>query len=321
MSPVRVVFLGTAELACASLEALRRQAGVSIVGVVTQPDRPKGRDLRLQPSPVKQTAQRLGLSVLQPEKAREPGFVESIRLLRPDLMVVAAYGQILPQALLDVPRFGSLNVHTSLLPQYRGAAPIQWALLEGDAETGVTIMQVNAGLDTGPIVSQARTPILDTDDAVSLHDRLATLGGDLLCRTLSGYLNGSLAPQPQPEQGATYARKITKEDGWIDWSKPARRVWNQVRGLTPWPTAWTRVMHGQQLRMLKVWRAEIAAPAGHQGFPGTVLNHDSGVVVACGEGSVRLLELQREGGRRQETRSFLPGHPLPVGLVLQSGSS
>lgn len=314
---IKAVFFGTAELACASLRALTRDARVELVAVVTQPDKPKGRELRLQPPPVKQAALGLGLPVLQPIRARDPGFLETLRQFAPDLILVAAYGQILPRALLDIPRHGCLNVHTSLLPKYRGAAPIQRAMLEGDTITGVTIMKIDAGLDTGPILSQERVPILPSDDAATLHDRLAALGAELLCRTLPGHLAGTVQPWPQPPAGATYAPKITRKDGWVDWTRPAPALWNQVRALTPWPVAWTSIADAPQLRLLKIWRAELAGalPLSPR-QPGEVLGSDAGLLVGCGSGSLRLLELQREGGRRLDARSFLLGHPLPAGTLL-----
>src|SRR5437899_2202375 len=218
MAKLRIVFMGTAELACSILRALHSQQDFEIVGVVTQPDRPQGRKLEVQPSPVKQVALSAGLPVLQPDRARDPDFLERLKELAPDLVVVVAYGQILAQALLDLPRFGCLNVHTSLLPKYRGAAPIQWALLNGDGETGVTIMKMDACLDTGPILTQKRTAIRPEDDAQGLHDRLAGLGAELIVPTIRDFIAGKIEPRPQPVEGASYARKIKKEDGRIDWT-------------------------------------------------------------------------------------------------------
>jgi len=255
MPDLRIVFMGTAELACASLEALCRATGIDVVAVVTQPDKPKGRELKMQPTPVKAIAMKRDLPVHQPLKARAPEFVDQLRKLAPNLIVVAAYGQILPQVILDIPKFGCLNVHTSLLPKYRGAAPIQWALLSGDSETGVTIMKMDAGLDTGDILAEARTPIADTDNAQTLHDRLAKLGADLLVRTIPDYVAERIVARPQPPEGASYARKITKEDGRIDWSKPAREIWNQVRAFTPWPGAFTHLPAESPTKLLKIWDA------------------------------------------------------------------
>ncbi len=312
MSSLRIVFMGTAALAATVLEHLLAAREVTVLAVVSQPDKPKGRDLKLQPTPVKEVALRHGLPVLQPLKARDPQFIEAIRALNPDLVVVAAYGQILPQALLDVPRHGCLNVHTSILPRHRGAAPIQWAILDGDAGTGVTIMKMDAGLDTGAVVSEARTRIEDEDNAQTLHDRLARLGGELLVRTIPGYVTGQVVPVPQPSEGATYARKITKEDSALDWKLPARVLWNRVRGLTPWPGTAATLQRAAGPLPLKVWRAELLP--GPCGEPGVVLAADrDGILIACGEGALRVLELQREGGKRLPVQSFLAGFPVQPG--------
>ncbi len=311
--PLRsLIFMGTPPLAATVLEALIAEPAWNISAVVTQPDQPKGRDLKLQPSAVKELALRKNLPVLQPQRAREESFIEQVRALAPDLIVVAAYGQILPQALLDVPRHGCLNVHTSLLPKYRGAAPIQWAILNGDAETGVTIMKMDAGLDTGAIVSEARTAITAEDNSQTLHDRLAQHGGALLVRTIPDYVAGKIIPQPQPAEGSSYARKIKKEDGRLDWSQPARVLWNRVRGLTPWPGTFSFLQTDGLPLLLKIWRAEMVADA--QGTPGEILSANrDGLTVACGEGALRLLELQREGGKRLGAAPFLAGHPLRAG--------
>jgi len=308
-----LIFMGTPPLAATVLEALLAEPAWNISAVVTQPDQPKGRDLKLQPSAVKELALRKNLPVLQPQRAREESFIEQVRALAPDLIVVAAYGQILPQALLDVPRHGCLNVHTSLLPKYRGAAPIQWAILNGDAETGVTIMKMDAGLDTGAIVTEARTAIAAEDNAQTLHDRLGQLGGALLVRTIPDFVTGKIIPQPQPAEGSSYARKIKKEDGRLDWSQPARVLWNRVRGLTPWPGTFSFLQTDGLPLLLKIWRAEMVADA--QGTPGEILSANrDGLTVACGEGALRLLELQREGGKRLGAAQFLAGHPLRAGV-------
>lgn len=305
--------MGTPELACASLAALLDAAGFEILAVVTQPDRPKGRELRLTASPVKQLALRHNLPVLQPEKARQDDFIASLRQLAPDLIAVAAFGQILPPAILELPRFGCLNVHTSLLPKYRGAAPIQWAILSGERETGVTIMKMDAGLDTGGILSQERTAILDQDDGQTLHDRLAQLGARLFVQTVPDYISGKTRPAPQPTEGATYARKIVKEDGRLDWNRTAGELWNQVRALVPWPGAFTR-LPGQNAGLLKIWRAE---PCTGRGEPAEIMAADAaGVVVACGEQALRILLLQREGARRLTPQQFLAGCPLRPGQRL-----
>ncbi|HZR16802.1 MAG TPA: methionyl-tRNA formyltransferase [Verrucomicrobiae bacterium] len=305
--------MGTPQLACDSLQALADAPAVEVVGVVTQPDRPKGRELKLTPSPVKQLALERQLPVLQPEKARDPQFLDALRELRPDLICVAAFGQILPPSVLELPRFGCLNVHTSLLPKYRGAAPIQWAILNGDTETGVTIMKMDPGLDTGPILAQESTPILEQDNSQSLHDRLAALGAQLLIRTIPPYLEGQLAPSPQPAAGASYARKIVRPDGLMDWRRSARELWNQIRGLVPWPGAFT-YLPAPMGGLLKIWAADMVQSAGP---PGAILRSDgSGLVVGCGQGALRLLLLQREGGRRLTPQQFLAGCPLRAGQRL-----
>jgi methionyl-tRNA formyltransferase len=318
---MRIIFMGTAELSCASLEKL---AGTfSVVAVVTQPDKPKGREMKLQFSPVKILAGKLQLPVLQPAKARDEQFISGLRGLKPDLIVVVAYGQILPQAILDLPKFGCLNVHTSLLPKYRGASPIQSAILNGDAETGATIMKMDAGLDTGEIISQLRTPISPEDNSQTLHDKLAQLGAELLAETIPDYVAGTILPQPQPAEGASYAAKIKKEDGEIDWSEPAEKILNRLRAFTPWPGAFTflrnaehrsagRAMLGaSKPQMLKIWKAEVVEKSGPAG---EILFADkNGIVVACGKNALRILELQREGGRRLSASEFLAGNPLKQG--------
>jgi methionyl-tRNA formyltransferase len=310
--PLRLVFMGTAELASASLRALVASSRFQIAAVVSQPDRPKGRDLKPQPPPVKQAALELGLSVLQPERARHPDFIEQLRRLAPDLIVVAAYGQILPQSILDLPRHGCLNVHTSLLPRHRGAAPIQWAILEGDAETGITLMQMDAGLDTGPMVTTRTTRIEPTDNAQTLHDRLAAMGAALLIETIPDYVAGRITPRPQPAPGATYARKITREDGQLDWSQPARALWNRVRGLTPWPGTFSWLAREASSQLLKIWEAEPVP--GRIGPAGTVLEAGKrGIVVACGADALNLLTVQREGGKRLSAADYLAGHPIEPG--------
>jgi methionyl-tRNA formyltransferase len=315
MPPLAVIFMGTADLACASLKALCREPSLRVIAVVSQPDKPKGRDLKLQPPPVKQVAAAGGIPVLQPLRARDAGFIEQLRGLQPDVIVVAAYGQILPQEILDLPRFGCVNVHTSLLPKYRGAAPIQWAILNDEPVTGVSIMKMDAGMDTGPSLAQVTTPISPDDNAQTLHDRLADLGGELLVKTIPDYVAGSITPRPQPAEGATYARKITKEDGRIDWTQPARAIWNRIRGLTPWPGAFTNLAIQGRPALLKIWSAQVVPE--ESGEHGTVLRADrQGIVVACGAQALRVSELQREGGRRLAAHEFLAGCDLPPGSRL-----
>jgi methionyl-tRNA formyltransferase len=234
------------------------------------------------------------------------------------LLVVVAYGQILPQTILDLPPHGCLNVHTSLLPKYRGAAPIQWAIANGDAETGVTIMKMDAGLDTGPVLSTCRTPILPADDSQILHDRLAQLGAELLAETIPDFVAGKIQPQPQPAEGSTYAAKIKKEDGQIDWNLPAEKIWNRLRAFTPWPGAFTFLRNAEPCsaspakpQLLKIWKAEVLAKSGGAGEVLSV--EKSGLVIGCGQGALRILELQREGGKRLAAEQFLAGFSLKCG--------
>jgi methionyl-tRNA formyltransferase len=311
MAPLRIIFMGTAELSCASLEKLFSNPAFQIAAVVTQPDKPKGRELKLTSSPVKGLAEKLQLPILQPPRARDEKFVVELRELKPDLMVVVAYGQILPPAILDLPPYGCLNVHTSILPKYRGAAPIQWAIANGDPETGVTIMKMDAGLDTGPVLSTRRTPIMPADDSQTLHDRLARLGAELLSETIPAYVAGKITPQPQAAEGSTYAAKIRKEDGRIDWNQPAAQIWNRLRAFTPWPGAFIFLPAVPKPQLLKVWKGEVDRRSAKAG---EILSADkTGIVVGCGRDALRILELQREGGRRLTAEQFLSGFPLKPG--------
>jgi len=306
--------MGTAELSCASLEKLAGDPRFRIAAVVTQPDKPRGRDLNLQPPPVKIMAHKLGLPVLQPAKARDQVFISELRSVEPDLIVVAAYGHILPQAILDLPRFGCVNVHTSLLPRYRGAAPIQWAIADGETHTGVTIMKMDAGMDTGAILAQRPTPILPEDDSASLHNRLAQLGAELLLETVPDYLNGKIQPKPQPE-GASYAPKIKKEDGHINWNLAARTILNRMRAFRPWPGAFAFLERDSKSLLLKIWQADVVDT---KGAAGRILSFDNnGIVIGCGDQALRVMELQMEGGRRMRAHEFLTGHSLKIGDSLK----
>lgn len=306
--------MGTPELAAASLRTLLACAEFQVIAAVTQPDQPKGRGLKLQASPVKELALKNGLPVLQPRRAREEGFIRELSALNPELIAVAAYGQILPQPILDLPRFGCLNVHTSLLPKYRGAAPIQHAILNGDDETGVTIMKMDAGLDTGGILTQDATAINTADTAQTLHDRLAAIGAELLVRTIPDFVSGRIQPRPQPAEGVTHAPKIKKHDGEIDWKLPARQVHNRVRAMVPWPGAFTHLPGQPAPHLLKIWETQVTESPGE---PGEVLQADkSGILVGCGAGALRILVLQKEGGRRMSAAEFLAGHPLRPGQRL-----
>ena len=298
---MRIVFMGTAELACPCLEAVAKLPQHEVAAVVTQPDRPKGRDLRPASSPVKVVAQRLDLPIHQPEKIREPAAVDSLRAANPDLIIIVAYGQILPKAVLEIPPLGCVNVHASLLPRWRGAAPIQYAILHGDRVTGVTTMYINERMDAGDIILQRAEPIGPDDTSATLHDRLAGLGAGLLVETIELIAHGSAPRRPQDETAATYAKKLTKEDGRVDWTKSATEIERQIRAFDPWPGAYTSL--GET--MIKLWKAEVVETG--DGAPGTVL---AAGIVGTGTGGLRLLEVQPAGGKRMDFDAFLRGHKV-----------
>jgi methionyl-tRNA formyltransferase len=296
---LKVAFAGTPEFAVPALRALVGSAHV-VVGVLTQPDRPRGRGRHVAPSPVKEIAIAHGLPLSQPASLKAAADRQDLLSWAPDVLVVVAYGLLLPDAVLGMPRLGCVNIHPSVLPRWRGAAPIQRALLAGDVETGVTIMQMDAGLDTGPMLLMRRTPIAAAETAGALHDRLAQLGGALLLEALDGLAQGTLAPQPQPAEGVCYAAKIDKSEGRIDWSCPAQAIDRQVRAFNPWPVAETRLPAaeaGQEGEPLRVHAARVAADGG-SGTPGTVVEvAAAAVIVQCGSGRLALLSVQRSGRR------------------------
>jgi len=297
---MRIVFAGTPAFAVPSLRAAH--ARNEVVAVYTQPDRPAGRGRGLTPSPVKLEAIQRGIPVLQPESLRKKSSQEALRELAPDLMIVVAYGLILPQAVLDIPRFGCWNVHASLLPRWRGAAPIQRAIEAGDAETGVCLMQMEAGLDTGPVLLSQRTPIGDQETGGQLHDRLSELGARVLADGL-GLLRAGMRPmaQPQPEAGATYAHKLEKHEARLDWSQPADALARKVRAFEPWPVAEATVA-GERLRI----HGAVALDLAHRAEPGTLLTAGrQGLDIACGEGALRLRVVQREGGKAITAADYL----------------
>jgi len=304
---MRLIFAGTPAFAAAALDALA-DAGHDIALVLTQPDRPAGRGMRLTPSAVKQAALARGLTVYQPVSLKTPEAQAALRAVDADVMVVAAYGLILPQAVLDIPRRGCLNIHASLLPRWRGAAPIQRAILAGDAETGITIMQMDAGLDTGAMLLKTAVPVGPEDTAGSLHDTLARVGATSIVEALERL--DELTPQVQDAALATYAAKLTKEEARLDWIRPATELARAVRGYNPAPGAHT-LLDGQ---LVKIWRASAQAPGVSNAMPGRVLTADeSGIVVACGEGSLRVSELQMAGGKRMAAGVFVAGHALQPG--------
>jgi methionyl-tRNA formyltransferase len=306
---VKLVFAGTPDFAAAALSALI-EARHDVALVLTQPDRPAGRGLRPAESAVKRLAADAGLPVRQPATLRDPATQAELSALRPDALVVAAYGLIVPAAVLAIPSLGAINIHASLLPRWRGAAPIQRALLAGDASTGITIMQMDAGLDTGPMLLQRPIAIAADETAGSLHDRLAELGAQCIVEALPQIAAGTLTPVPQDEDRACYAAKIEKREARLDWRRPAAELERQVRAFNPFPgaTAWFRGS------ALKIWRAAVAEGAGD---PGEVLAAGSdGIRVACGAGALRLQALQRPGGRALDAAAFLQGFPLSAGEQL-----
>lgn len=314
MAGLRIVFMGTPDFACPTLQKLIDR-GETLLAVVTQPDRPKGRGQKLEPPPVKTIAEKHGIPVIQPLKVRAPEVIDTIREMNPDLIVVVAFGQILPQSLLDIPRFGCINIHASLLPRYRGAAPLNWCIINGETETGITTMQMDAGLDTGDMLLKKAIPIDPEETAQSLHDRLSLLGAETIDETLDLLIAGKLVPVKQDDSLTCYAPMMKKETGRIDWAMTARQIKNLVRGVTPWPGAFT-TLDGNVLKIFKVRIAE----AG--GTPGEVINAGKdGVSVACGEGSIIIEELQLEGRKRLAAGDFLAGYKVPAGTHLGHDTS
>ncbi len=303
-----LVFLGTPEFAVPSLERLVA-AGHRVRAVYTQPDRPRGRGRELAAPPVKRAALALGLPVRQPERIRRPEVVAELAALAPEAMAVVGYGQIIPQSIIDIPPLGIINVHASLLPRYRGAAPVQWAIVRGENVTGVTTMRIDAGLDTGDLLLQRETPIAPDEDAMALSARLAQIGAELLVETLEGLRAGTVTPVQQDHAQASLAPILKKEDGLIDWTRPANEIANRVRGLVPWPGAYTW-FRGQRLH---VWRARPAAgiPAVP---PGSLVGDGGRLGATCGEGTfLEMLEVQLEGRRRMSGEAFLNGHRVEQG--------
>lgn len=299
---MRIVFMGTPDFAVPSLEEIHR-AGHELCGVYCQSDKPKGRGHKLQAPAVKLAAQSLGLPIYQPAKLRDEAVLEEIRRLAPDCIVVVAYGKLLPKAVLDIPKYGCINVHGSLLPRYRGAAPIQWAVINGDARTGITTMYMAEGLDTGDIILQAETEIAPQETAGELFDRLKALGAELLLRTLELIGEGKAPRTPQDDALACLAPMLKKQEGEINWELPAVRIHNLIRGMNPWPGAYTHYSG----KKLKIHKAEITERSG---TPGALRSDDGKLLVFCGEQALNLLEIQAENGKRMDGRSFLLGHPL-----------
>lgn len=303
MNSLRIAFAGTGEFAVPVLASLARAWRPLVV--ITQPDRPAGRGLATKPPPVKQAAQELGLPVYQPASINSQEALERLRDLKLDLLAVAAYGQILKKDVLGSPRLGCINVHASLLPQYRGAAPVAWAIASGEEVTGVTVFLMDEGMDTGPILLQRQVQIDPEETRGELEARLAVVGGELLVEAIRGYVAGDIQPKPQPAEG-TLAPRLKKQDGEIDWSWPARRVHDWVRAMNPWPAAFTHFRG----RLLKIHRTRMGPE--REGLPGALRPEGKRLFVVCGEGTVELLEVQPEGKRRMSTQDFLNGYrPRP----------
>lgn len=307
---MNIVFMGTPEFAVPCLKALIGTKH-TVSGVFTQPDKPKGRGYTLTPPPVKAAALEAEIPVYQPVKMRDGEALGILRTLAPDLIVVTAYGKILPKEILELPRFGCINIHASLLPRYRGAAPIQWSVLHGEPVTGVTSMQMAQGLDTGDMLLKKETPIGENETAGELHDRLSVIGAEVLLETLDALEAGTLVPQKQDDARSTYASMLTKDLCPMDWSRPAQELHNQVRGLSPWPVALT-TLNG---RRLKVHRTKLTG-LQKSGVPGEVASSEP-LTVVCGDGAcLELVEVQAEGKKRMKAEDFLRGCPVKAGTVL-----
>jgi len=313
---MRIIFIGTGEIGLPTLQALARSPDHSVLAVVTQPDKPVGRQLKLSPSPAKQEAFRLHLQIFQPDKIRAAASVAQLRYLQPDLIVVAAYGQILPKEVLNLPRYGCLNIHTSLLPKYRGASPIHSAIAAGEKQSGVTIMWMDEGLDTGDILLQQAVTLRRHETAQTLHDRLAKIGAELLLKALPLVETGQAPRLRQDKNKATVTKKLTKEDGHIDWDRPQRQIDAHIRAMTPWPSAYAWIPQESDHKMLKIFTTIISRAA--RGRPGEVLRVDRhGILVAAKVGGLLLREVQLEGKKRMHAAEFARGFNLPVGLVLE----
>jgi len=308
--PLNVVFMGTPDFAVPCLNALHNY-GCRISLTVTRPDQPKGRGRKIAPPPVKIAAVDMDCPVLQPISVKTDEFYNIIKGIAPDILVVVAFGHVLPKRILEIPALGAINIHASLLPQYRGPAPIQWAIINGDDHTGVTTMLMDKGLDTGDILLTAQTPISPDDTSQTLHDRLALLGAELIQKTLAGMENGTVRPIPQNHASATYAPMLKKQDGHIDWSFSAKKIEQLIRGVTPWPGAFT-FWDSKQIKIFKA----LPKPLSTQAHPGTVIAGFSNELrVAAGDGALSIVEIQGPSGKRMHISDFLRGAAIPAGTV------
>lgn len=309
---MRIVFMGTPDFSVPALKALV-EAGHEVAAVVTQPDRPRGRGKELQMTPVKVQALAYGIPVYQPEKVKDPAFVEILRNLQPEVIVVIAFGQILSRDLLDLPPYGCINIHASLLPKYRGAAPIQWAVIDGEKETGVTTMMMDVGLDTGDMLEKTVIPLDPKETGGSLFDKLSQAGGPLILSTLEKLKAGTAVRTPQTDEDSTYAKMLTKSLGQIDWSMEAAAIERLIRGLNPWPSAYTFV-HG---KTLKIWDADVLKESSDGAAPGQIIRTDPhSLIVAAGEALLSIRELQLEGKKRMDVETFLRGYTIEKGEIL-----
>ena len=306
---MRIVFMGTPEFAVPSLRRLCAD-GHDVCAVFTQPDKPKNRGMKFIPTPVKAAAMELGLPVYQPESVKDQAVIDQIRALKPELLAVAAYGKLLPEALLTIPSTAAINVHSSLLPKYRGAAPINWAILSGERETGVTIQHLSRELDAGDIVLAKSTPIGETEDAGQLYTRLSELGAEALSEAVTALANGTASRTPQTGDPGPYAAMLTKEMSPVDWTRSAQEIFNQIRGLIPWPAASTDVINRTPI---KLWGAQVVEKRT-DAFPGDVIAAGKqGIDIACGDGlTLRILVLQASGGKRMSAADYLLGHPIKL---------
>ncbi|MCI9586535.1 MAG: methionyl-tRNA formyltransferase [Oscillospiraceae bacterium] len=306
---MRIVFMGTPEFAVPSLRRLCAD-GHDVCAVFTQPDKPKNRGMKFIPTPVKAAAMELGLPVHQPESVKDPAVIDQIRALKPELLAVAAYGKLLPETLLSIPSIAAINVHSSLLPKYRGAAPINWVILNGERETGVTIQHLSRELDAGDIVLAKSTPIGETEDAGQLYTRLSELGAEALSEAVTALANGTASRTPQTGDPGPYAAMLTKEMSPVDWTRSAQEIFNQIRGLIPWPAAVTDVINGTPI---KLWGAQVVEK-WTDAYPGMVIAAGKqGIDIACGDGlTLRILVLQASGGKRMSAADYLLGHPIKL---------
>ncbi len=312
---MKIVFMGTPDFSVPTLKALTK-AEYEILGVVTQPDKPYGRGKKVKYSPVKLYAMEQGLQVYQPKKVREQAFIDNLKKLNPDIIVVIAFGQILPEAILQLPKYGCINVHASLLPKYRGAAPIQWSIINGETHTGITTMHMDKGLDTGDMILKDKVMITEQETAGLLHDKLSKVGADLLIKTLKTIEEGTAPREKQQDEAATYAPMLDKHMGNIDWNMKARSIEQLIRGLNPWPSAFTY----WHKKMIKIWKAEVIKDFNIMGNPGEVVEiiKNKGPIVQCGENRLLITELQLQGKKRITADAFLRGHSIALGELFTS---